>query len=250
MQIHTDVKIENDLMTAARLQRAVLPDGPKLPYLSSAIVYRPCGVISGDVYNFQLNREGEISVFLGDATGHGVTAALMTMMVHLSLENFPGNLPTDEILRRLNTMVARHNTGLAIASQLFRLSPGGLLRVAHAGLPSLIILPACGDAPVIFHQGGCPVGMFSEEMVPYVEETRQLRPGDRLLACTDGLIEWQNSDGISFGYERLMQLGNDLRGYSIEHLPKAIMQGVLEFTGEDINHDDVTLLCFEYSGAH
>lgn len=249
MQALPDVKIQNDLMMAARLQRAVLPDVLELPYLTSAIVYRPCGVISGDVYNFQLNREREVSVFLGDATGHGVTAALMTMMVHLGLENFPGNLPTDEVLRRLNSMVARHDTGLAIASQLFRLSPAGILRVSHAGIPSLILVPASGAPPELFHQGGCPVGMFSEEMVPYVEETRQLSHGDRLVACTDGLIEWQNPDGESFGFDRLLQLCDDLREQSIEHLPNTLIQRALDFSG-NANHDDVTLLCFEYNATH
>lgn len=249
MQVHSDNQIHRDLIMAAEFQRAVLPLKPEVAYLSASVLYRPSAHISGDVYNFQLNREREFSVYLGDATGHGIAAALLTMMVHLSLENFPGNLGTDEILRRLNTMIGRHETGLSLASQLFRISPDGKLRVTHAGQPSLVILPRTARNPVVFEQGGCPIGMFDKEMVPYTEETLQLTRGDRLLAYTDGLTDWKDHQGRSYGDQRLLELLVTLRECRINELPQNILEAVLDFAGNEPNHDDVTLLCFEYQGT-
>ncbi len=246
MHAHADSHMQRDLMMAAEFQRAVLPAEPEVAFLKTSILYRPYAQVSGDVYNFQLNREGEMSVYLGDATGHGITAALMTMLVHLSLDHFPGNLGTDEILRRLNRMIARHDTGLSIASQLFRISPGGTLRVSHAGQPSLIVLPATGGAPVMFAHGGCPLGMFDREMVPYLEETRQLQQGDRLIAYTDGLVDWKNTRGQHFGEQRLLHTLGSMRDYRLEALSQQLLDAVLHHAGDTPNQDDVTLLCFEY----
>ena len=231
---------------AAEFQRAVLPEYPSVTYLSCSILFHPCGHVSGDVYNFQLNREREIAVYLGDATGHGITAALMTMLVHLSLENFPGNLGTDEILRRLNSMIARHKTGLSIASQMFRVSPDGTLCVTHAGQPSLIVQPRSHDGHVVFDQGGCPIGMFTDEKVPYVEETWKLNRGDRLIAYTDGLVDWKNHQGRSFGFDRLADILASSRDSTLEELPQTVHSAVTGFARGVQNQDDVTLLCFEY----
>lgn len=246
MPAQASSQLHEDLRMAAEFQRAVLPDQPQLSYLTSSVLYYPCGHVSGDVYNFQLNREGELTVFLGDATGHGVTAALMTMLVHLSLEHFPGNLPTDEILRRLNSMVARHNTGLSIASQLFRISSSGKLYVTHAGQPSLIVFPRQTDATVIFEKGGCPLGMFDDEKVPYTQEHFQLQDGDRILAFTDGLTDWKNQQGEAFGMERLQQTMKAFWTSGITELSDYLFSVIQQFAGQVPNHDDVTVLGFEY----
>ena len=72
-------QMQQELCMAAEFQRAVLPGPVDLSYLNIAILYRPCAEVSGDVYDFQQNREGELAIFLGDATGHGIAAALLTM---------------------------------------------------------------------------------------------------------------------------------------------------------------------------
>ena len=87
--------MEEELRLAAEFQRAILPSIIDLPYLRTAIIFEPYLQVSGDVYDFLLNREQELGVFLGDATGHGVAAALMTMMVHLGLDSIRRDLPTE-----------------------------------------------------------------------------------------------------------------------------------------------------------
>jgi sigma-B regulation protein RsbU (phosphoserine phosphatase) len=155
-------RLHEELCMAGEFQRAVLPEIPRLDYLRGDLRYLPYDTISGDVYDFVQTREREIGVFVGDATGHGVIAAFMTMMVHLGLDGLRPDLPTNEAMRRLNGLLAARNTGRWITAVYFRITPSGGLSVTHAGHPSLLILPRRGGKPVSFDEGGCALGMFAE----------------------------------------------------------------------------------------
>ena len=152
--------LEQDLRLAAEFQRAVLPDRVPVPYLQSEVIYQPHSMVSGDVYNFIQNREQELGIFLGDATGHGIPAALLSMMIHLGLETIRRDLPTNESLRRLNRMLAARQTGLSVTGVYFRITPKGKLTVTHAAHPSLLILPLDEKkALTSFEKGACALGI-------------------------------------------------------------------------------------------
>ena len=154
-----------ELRMAVEFQRVVLPKPPTVDFLRMDVSYRRCDGVSGDVYDFVLSRESEVGVFVGDATGHGVVAAFMTMMVHLALDGLRPDLATDEVLRRLNTLLATRRTGRSISAVFFRVAPDGLLSVTHAGHPSLLVIPSNGGNVISFTEGGCALGMFEEETV-------------------------------------------------------------------------------------
>jgi serine phosphatase RsbU (regulator of sigma subunit) len=109
-------QIQQELGMAADFQRAVLPEVVNLPYLDVCINYRPYAQASGDVYDFPQNREGELSMFLGDATGHGIAAALMRMMIHIGLDGIRRDLSTDESVRILNRLIALRETGRSVSA--------------------------------------------------------------------------------------------------------------------------------------
>ena len=242
-------KLEEELRLAGDFQRAVLPAFPRVDYLALDMCYWPCHCVSGDVYDFVQSREGEVGIFVGDATGHGVIAAFMTMMVHLALDGLRPDLRTDEVLRKMNILLAARDTGRSVSAVYFRISPSGRLTVAHAGHPSLLVVPHDGKTPVTFTKGGCALGMFEDEPVAFVEECYQLCPGDRLVACTDGVLEWRNNNGDLFGYQRLID--------SIAQCPQLDASNTLErlcallqdFAAGSCGDDDVTLMCVQYLGT-
>ena len=239
--------MEEDLRLAAEFQQAVLPQFPQVDYLKAEVLYQPCSVVSGDVYDFLMNREGEVSIFLGDATGHGVAAALMTMMVHIGLEGIRRDLPTDEYTRRLNKLIAARQTNRSVTSVFFRVKPNGELTVTHAGHPSLIIIPADGSDLIQFEKGGCPLGIFEEEPLPYEEENYQLSSGDKVFAYTDAVTEWRNKDKEGFELESLLGFLNSHRNESLDVIPKKLKQVLEGHADGEVCGDDLTVLLLEYS---
>ena len=241
--------MESELELAGAVQRAVLPATLPVSYVDLAVHYARCGAVSGDVYDFTLNREGELGVFVGDATGHGVSAALLTMMVFVGLDSLPGNLSTDEVLRRLNRLMASRQTGLSVTGVFLRISAQGQLRASHAGHPPTAVIPASGSPVRMFVEGACPLGSFADEPVTYVEEQVQLAPGDKVLAYTDAVIEQRNAEGTLFGTEGLTAALDSLR----EHDAGGLLDGVLESISKHADgtacRDDLTMIAMEYRGT-
>ncbi len=246
MLLMSNEQMQEDLKLAAEFQHAVLPKFHDVPYLKMALRYLPYARCSGDVYDFLLNREGEMSVFVGDATGHGVAAAFMTMMVHLGLDSIRRDLPTDEVIRRLNALLASRETGKSITGVYFRVTPAGLLTVTHAGHPSLILLPVSRKKGIIFREGGCPLGMFSEEPLAYTEESYQLAHGDKIFAYTDAVIEWQNPGQAQFGIDRLIAFLEEHKKMDLDEILEKLLAHLKGSSQGRECGDDLTMLCLEF----
>src|SRR5215212_10904145 len=97
-------RVEQDLRVARSIQQASLPkEVPELQGWQINPHYRPAREVGGDFYDFLELEDGRLGLVVGDATGHGVPAALvmattrgMLRAVVQSLES-PG-----EVLARVN----------------------------------------------------------------------------------------------------------------------------------------------------
>ena len=69
----------------------------------------------------------------------------------------------------------------------------------------------------------------------------QLRSGDRLVLCTDGLLEAENSSGETFGDREFLATLLQNRACRAEALRNILMDGLRTHCGGRLN-DDVTLL--------
>lgn len=81
-------RIHDELNLAATVQQEMLPRRlPTSPGLQFGVLFRPAGYVSGDIYDVVELDEGgrHIGFFIADAVGHGVPAALMTMVISRSL---------------------------------------------------------------------------------------------------------------------------------------------------------------------
>ena len=241
-----ELAYQNDLQLAADFQRAVLPKIINVDYLDIALKYEPYDAVSGDVYDFILNREKELAIFVGDATGHGISAALMTMMVHIAIDSLTPNLSTEESIRKLNKLISSRNTGRSVSSVLLRISPDGLMKVTHAGHPSILVIPKDGSNLFAFKEAGCALGLFNDEPVKYVEESYQLNPGDKIVAYTDGLIEWRDHDKEVYGVNRLLDCIEKNRDMHCDELTEAIYKDANNFAMNESVDDDLTILIAEY----
>jgi sigma-B regulation protein RsbU (phosphoserine phosphatase) len=111
-------KMHEELELAASVQREFLPkDLPQADGFEFGVMYRPCSYVSGDIYGVLPVDDAHIGFFLADATGHGVPAALMTVMIaramHMVDNVFqrPRLLSPGEAMGRLNEELAARGTG-------------------------------------------------------------------------------------------------------------------------------------------
>lgn len=182
-------QLHEELQMASSVQREFLPrELPVMNGISIGVLFRPCGYVSGDIYDVRRLDEDRVGIFIADAVGHGVPAALFTMSLTRSLRmHEAGALVEPAVaMRRLN-------------EQLCDL-PGGMHRFATAvyGIvdvraQTLTFAGAGHPYPLLFRDGvTMPIEsdglMLGVEINAEFTQTRvHLCPGDALVVHSDGL---------------------------------------------------------------
>jgi sigma-B regulation protein RsbU (phosphoserine phosphatase) len=75
-----------------------------------------------------------------------------------------------------------------------------------------------------------------------------LRPGDRLVIFTDGVVEAQDSQGQEFGDARLMEVLKGVREEAAAGTLDRLLSSVDAFVGTAPRSDDITCLVMRFQG--
>lgn len=242
-------RMESDLRLAGTLQRALMPESIRFPYLKGAIQYHPYGHVSGDFYDRIANERGDVYIFCGDAMGHGTPAALFTFMLSAAIRSSNRQATPSEILSSINQMLLSRNLELYATGVLACFSPEGRLTICHAGHESALLLRANGEFADSFKHSGFALGMFNDADFSYKDESVQLAPGDRVIFYTDGLTEAVGPDGNAFGIENLKAALNQHRQEPLEQTSAEVIEAVYDHTEPLPMRDDLTLLITEYGDS-
>ncbi len=187
-------RLHEELQSAASIQREYLPKGtPDIHGVDLGIIYRPASYVSGDIYDIAQLDENRSAFFLADAVGHGVPAALMTMVITQGLRKIDGSgadatvVEPAEALRRLNNTMTTHAGDMArFATAMYAIYDKSTNEVTIAGAghpPALVIRNADQSTEMIDSQGPL-LGIFSD--VEFEQTTIKLDPGDVLVFYSDG----------------------------------------------------------------
>jgi phosphoserine phosphatase RsbU/P len=187
-------EIDEEMRLAARIQRDFLPRRlPVVGPIRFAVLYRPLGWVSGDIYDVARLDETHLGFYVADAVGHGMPAALLTMFIKHALQTkrILGKtyqiLPPHESLAALNAAICEQNlsscqfcTAVYCVLDLADLT----LTYARAGHPEGLLIHADGTLASLPAPGSL-LGVFPEET--YHSVSVPLSPGDRLVLYTDGV---------------------------------------------------------------
>ncbi len=195
--LYADQRTQLEL--AAKLQTATMTMCEDTPPWSFASWFEPANQISGDMLRTELTEDGAARVFVGDAMGHSVSSAMLTMLVSAALEQIELDVSPAQALERMNAAMNSHNTGMYVTGQLLLMHPDGRVLLSNAGHPPAILLRADGTVEMLGEEGGFALGMFGVQLSSYSEAEVQLRAGDLLLLSTDGISELQLADGSRLG---------------------------------------------------
>jgi serine phosphatase RsbU (regulator of sigma subunit) len=242
--------IEQELRMARDIQQALLP--MEMPHLEGWNIlhhYQPAREVGGDFYDFFELPEGRLGMVVGDATGHGMPAALVMATARSMLRavsqtsSSPG-----EVLSRANDPLFMDIPANMFVTCLYAiLDPkSGSLTYANAGHDLPYLRRRSGDAEEL-RARGMPLGLMPG--MGYEEKETILEPGEATLFYSDGLVEAHDPRGEMFGFPRL-------RALVAEHgeersLGDFLLEQLYTFVGEGWEQeDDITLLTLRRSAAH
>lgn len=262
-------RLEGELAIAQEVQAQLYPK--LITQLDTLEVHgfcRPARTVSGDYYDFLALNSDKLMLAVGDISGKGISAALMMATIHSAVRAYSFE---DVSALREPVAVAGGGSGLMLASesagrdaspaallmllnrQLYESTPAAKYATLFLGiydgatrsltysngghLPPILI--SSDGTPQLLECGGTVVGLFDD--VSYPEATVQLRPGDLLVAYSDGVTEPENDYG-EFGEDRLIDLVRANRHLSLERITEIVTAAVAEWIGDNEQPDDVTLV--------
>jgi len=253
----TDVLLDEytrELEAARQMQMSLMPTAsPVIDGMDIAGGCRPANHVGGDFFQYLQMDESRWVVCLADVTGHGMEAAIPVVMfcgVLKSLVDKGGEI--DTLLCSLNNTMHGGLTGSTLTGRTFVCFSGGeldtrkgIFRLSNAGCPFPFHYRASADEVVEIEVEGYPLGVRPDRNYRLMEVG--LEPGDRVILCTDGIIEAEDRFGHMFGFERLAYV---IREGCRQHLPAAelrdyIMTQVTDYCEDVPQADDQTLVVIE-----
>lgn len=194
-----------ELEEARQLQLSMLPKTvPQLPQFDIAAYMKTATEVGGDYYDFHQSDNGELTIVVGDATGHGLKAGTMVAATKSLLNHLASNPNTVEILSQSSRALKRMNfRGLFMAMTLAKVN-GHHLTLSIAGMPPALLYRARENRVEEVTLKGVPLGSMTNYQYRVAE--MRLAPDDILVLMSDGFPERFNQQGEMLGYARASEV--------------------------------------------
>ncbi|TFH42721.1 MAG: serine/threonine-protein phosphatase [Chrysiogenales bacterium] len=241
-------QIQADLTLAKRIQKRLMPENfDSIEGLDLLVHYYPMADIGGDIYDIVQLYPGYVRVFLADAIGHGIQAALITMIIKGEYEK----VKTIEDARELLEWLNKSFTDLYISLNAFFSCvivdidlPNQKMYYSSAGHPDQIHVSR-GIVEKMKHTGRL-VGIKRDTRFGCVE--RAIKPHDKILLYTDGLFEQFNDRDEGFNENDIVELVENNKDKSVHDIESELIGSLWKFVGDEKEQsisDDITLICIE-----
>jgi sigma-B regulation protein RsbU (phosphoserine phosphatase) len=246
-------QIDLDLDAAGQIQKGLLPHNiPEIPSIKMSWRFEPCQQVGGDIFHLYEEDQSQVSAYMLDVCGHGVSAALIAVTVKQFLDNLHGQamrrgrpFQPAAILNKLEQEFPfdRFDCYFTIVTTLLNFGDGEFTYGCAGHVPPLI-MGTNNKLQALNHHG--PVIGFGQEH-PFSQAKIQLQPGERIILYTDGLID---NFGPRGDYNGKKNFYNSLRRLSrqpVDQLVNGVMAESKKLRAGAIPDDDMSLFLIEYT---
>ncbi len=228
------------LSLAAEIQHRLLPASLACEAAQFAVAgaLEPADHVGGDTFDYTIDRDA-VQLSVTDAMGHDVGAALLATLVVGALRRARrAGADLAEQARQADRAMREHSQSY-VTGQLLRISlvDGGTAFI-NAGHPWPLVIRD-GKVREITPQIDLPFGF----QVPhtYRVQTLNLRPGDRLVMLTDGMLERKA------GSVDLRALIVRTRALHPREAARTLVAAVVDANQGHLE-DDATVMCLDWHG--
>ena len=242
--------LEAELAEAAEYVRSILPDELTEPPVTIDARFIPSRQLGGDGFDYYWLDPEHLAIYLLDAAGHGLRAALPTLSVlnllrSRALPKINYYQPSD-VLRGLNEtfqMTQRNDKYFTIWYGVYNRVKRELV-YSSAGHPPAVLLsgsPTTTSSLEVkrLRTMSLPVGMFPD--ASYVDQCCEVAKSSTLYIFSDGIYEINQADGTIWGLDPFIELLVDCRNKSSSNLDQ-VLHSLKSVNPKDYFDDDLSLL--------
>ncbi|MFC1714514.1 SpoIIE family protein phosphatase [Candidatus Poribacteria bacterium] len=235
--------LARELNEARKIQMGMLPQSvPEIAGFQIAAHSSPAVAVGGDFYDFIKLGDDKLGVVIGDAVGHGIAAALLMTMTLTDFRSMaPRYASSAEVLNSVNRRLTQSMRTRAFVTSIYAVldRSSNRLSCAMAGMQPLLIKTKSGEC-VSVEPSDIPLG--ASQKIQYQSCDVQMDMGDSLVLYTDGIPEAANEDDEMYSFERLEETLIENSGADAQRLMDTVLSDVRQFTGNQPQEDDITLV--------
>jgi sigma-B regulation protein RsbU (phosphoserine phosphatase) len=235
--------LERELSIAREIQATFLPkSAPRIPNFELAGLTRPHAEVGGDYFDFIRIGEHRIGLAIADVSGKGIPAALIMAGFRASLlAEIRNEFAIRAVMSKVNSLLLESSDPGKFVTCFY-----GLLDVQHR---ALVFCNAGHNPPILrradgrmeaLMEGGVALGIVPGAQ--YEDRPLTLRPGDVLVLYTDGITESMDAMKQPYGQTRLEETIERLHASSAQEILDGIVRGALDWSGEEEQSDDLTVI--------
>jgi sigma-B regulation protein RsbU (phosphoserine phosphatase) len=242
--------INNELEMAREIQLSILPQEiPKIGGLEIAARFIPMSSVAGDFYDFIRVDEKHLGILVADVSGHGLPAALIASMLQVALAaQSPHAFDPARVLAGLNqSLCGKFKHHFVTAAYVFVDMEKNSISCASAGHPPLLLWRKSTDSAAEVSENGLLLGMLSEATYSFVEVP--LKPGDKAVLYTDGILETKSPADQEFGadlFKGFLESNHHLKGNLFADSLLDELSAWSEQPKGQGQEDDITLLVIDF----
>jgi serine phosphatase RsbU (regulator of sigma subunit) len=239
-------RIDEELRMASQIQQALLPKSrTRGSFYEASGTSIACRAIGGDFFEYIDLPDGSFGFALGDVSGKGPPAALLTAMLQgmFSTQSFAPVEPA-EMMTYVNRALLARGIESRFATIFFAiLRADGRMTYCNAGQNPPLLFSAAGVRKL--ETGGMIVGLFPH--ATYEQEEVQLTTGDLLAVYSDGVSEALNPAGDEYGEAHIQEVVAQNWLEPSDAVLQTLLASVRGFAQGAPQNDDVTALVVRYT---
>jgi len=239
--------INTELEQAALIQKSLLPgEPPTIPGYEIAWRAETTEIVGGDLFDYFIHDDSIFGVTVGDASGHGVPAALLVRDVVMGLRmGLEKNMKMLHTFKRLNSVIYRSTYSSRFVSLFYgEFERDGHLIYVNAGHPTPFIVD--GDQIHDLSATGLIIGALPE--INLYRSFAKMAQDSVLVLYSDGVFERENRKEELFGINRIKNLAVKHKDKSAQEIVDVIFAAAYDWGNQLKWDDDVTLLVIKRTG--
>jgi sigma-B regulation protein RsbU (phosphoserine phosphatase) len=249
-----DQRVRGSFREAAEIQQSLLVEEPPA-FAGYELAARsvPADEVGGDFYDFYDLGDGTLGLAIGDASGHGLPAALLVRDVVTGLRmGIEKELKIAHVFEKLNRVIHRSRLSSRFVSVFYaELERDGNIVYVNAGHQPPILffreLQPGKACEVELSNGGTVIGPLPEPR--FRRGFARLHPGEVLLLLTDGILERRDKKGEFFGDERVRSVVRQHQSQTAAVILERLFDAALAWGDGRPWEDDATIVVVKRSEA-
>ncbi len=252
-------RMESELATARTVQETLFPETTaQIGPVAIAGHYQPASECGGDWWYYCENGD-YVYLWIGDATGHGAPAALMTSAARAVASVIEGGPPLSpaQAISILNRAIYDSSKGRMMMTFFLAAidKKSGSMKYANASHEAPYLLKVMEGEPsrsdyIPLNEVNNP-RLGERPDIEFKEAEIYLDPGDRIVFYTDGVTDVKNLENKAWGERKFLSaLSKELGEHKeVARVLEGLVRRISEYRQDAPLDDDVTLIVCDFRGA-